>query len=230
MKAEKKVIAIVPARGGSKSIKNKNLSIFNGQPLIKWTLDIAKKSKCFSKIIVSSDDANILDYCKQQNVITHLRDKSIAQDSTPMEKVIFDVLTTEGYVENNEYFMLLQPTSPLRTKKHISNCIDRVHSEKIDSIVSITNEDNSSLKWLMASENDFKPIISYEYLTKNRQELPRVYRPNGSIYTKRIDSFLKTKKLIDCNTKFFNMEKHYSVDIDTPNDLKMAEQIIKDKK
>ena len=119
-----KFIAIIPARGGSKEIKKKNLKLLGGKPLIYWTIKAAVDSKCFNSIIVSTDDTEIEDYCKKFELIIHKRPKKIAKDTTPMVPVVLDVF--ENYrdiFDKAEGFCLLQPTSPLRSATHLNEAI-----------------------------------------------------------------------------------------------------------
>ncbi|HEG8135260.1 TPA: acylneuraminate cytidylyltransferase family protein, partial [Campylobacter jejuni] len=110
------VIAVIPARSGSKGIKNKNLVLLNNQPLIYYTIKAALNSKCISKVLVSSDSEEILSYAKSQNVDILKRPIELAQDDTTSDKVLLHALE---FYKDYEDVIFLQPTSPLRTNIHI---------------------------------------------------------------------------------------------------------------
>ena len=129
-----KILAFIPARGGSKGIPNKNIKLFNGKPLIEWTIDSALKSKLISKVIVSSDSQKILSISKKLGAETVLRPKNISGDFATTESAI------KHYIKNTkesfDTIVLLSPTSPIRKINDIDNAIKEFKSKKLDSCFS----------------------------------------------------------------------------------------------
>ena len=135
----KKILCLIIARGRSKRIKNKNMCIINGKPLIYWTLKEAKKSKYIDAVCINSDSNKILNYCKKENIKIAIKrplklslDKS---DKWETVKFTYNYLKTRGIIY--DYILLLQPTSPLRKVQHIDECIKKVSNNKIDGLISV---------------------------------------------------------------------------------------------
>ena len=170
-----KLLAIIPARKGSKRILNKNKKIIAGKPLIRWTIDAAKKVDEISEIIVTTDDEDIINIAKKCNVTYVKRDDSLATDNASSIDVIFDVLNK---VNNRfDYLILLQPTSPLRNSYDIKKAIGLIKEKKADAIISVTETDHP-VQWmnilpLSCSMNNF---ISDKYINTRSQDLEKYYR------------------------------------------------------
>jgi len=225
-----KIIAIIPARGGSKGVKRKNIRNFNGYPLIYWTIKEARKSKYIDRLVVSTEDQEISEICKKYNVEVIHRPLELATDEAPTIDVLLHVLNwlsiEDGY--NSDYTLLLQCTSPFRKASQIDDAIEMLlsKSEEYDSLKSISLEnyppwwlniidENGSLKRLFKYEGENKPT--------RRQDFPQTYRSNGAI------KICKTKQLIDKRTISAGKTLPYimgfkeSIDIDTEEDLEYAE-------
>ena len=143
-----KVLAIIPARSGSKGIHLKNIKKLNKKPLVQYTIDVAKKCKMIDRIIVSTDDKKISDICKKLGAeVPFLRPKEISEDLSPMEKVVSH---TVNFLENESYFpdiiVLLQPTSPFRSHKEIDRAIRIFSKSKATSLVEVKKTDNHPYK------------------------------------------------------------------------------------
>ena len=221
----KKIIAIIPARGGSKGIKRKNLYNICGHPLIYWTLKETMKVKFIEKIILTSDDDEILEYCKNQKCCTSLkRSKKLSEDDSKTSDVVIDVLKKfPGY----DYFILLQPTSPLRTALDINKAFKKMVEEKSKSCISIYKT-NFKVNWLLRLNNykKLKPLISKDDFSKRRQDIDDTFLPNGAIYISEVKSFLKTKTFFSSNTSAYVMPQKFSIDIDDMSQMKKCEKIL----
>ena len=137
MISRKSILAIIPARLGSKRLKYKNIKLFKGKPLFLWSFITAKKSKYIDKIIISTESRRILNYAKKYGYSSNmLRNKKLSKDKTPSEDVILDILKNKKY----DYFILLQPTSPLRTHFDIDRSINLIIRKKKFFLVSINRE------------------------------------------------------------------------------------------
>ena len=218
----KTFLAIIPARGGSKRLPRKNVLDLCGKPLIAWSIEAALKSKYISKIIVSSDDEEILNIAKEYKADFIKRPDELASDTA----TTFDALKhTLENVEKYDYVVLLQPTSPLRTEKHINEAIELLEEKNADAIISVCEMEHSPLWSNILDENlDMSNFLSDEVLNKRSQDLPKYYRLNGAIYICKIDKFLQNRGFFFKDKVFaYIMDKKDSVDIDEEIDFKLAQ-------
>ncbi len=213
----KKIICIINARGGSKRIKNKNIISFNSKPLIYWTIKSAQESKIYDYIFVNTDSRAIAKIAKDFGAkVPFLRPKYLSQDKTSsVDSTKFFLNKINKSVDS---FDLLQPTSPLRTKRDIINLHKFVEKHDFKSVVSISKLHNpSSKQYILKDDFTLRKLNQNDLLKKIN-----VFFLNGSIYYNDIDSFLKYEKFIFKHTKGFKMTKKNSIDIDTHEDLKLA--------
>lgn len=220
-----KTLALIPARAGSKGIKNKNLALLANKPLVYHTIKAAKEATCIDKIVLSSDGDEILTYARSQGIDIIKRPKELALDDTTSDKVILHALEIYKTYEN---IILLQPTSPFRTSKHIDESFYHFMQKNANALISVYKEDNKILKAFTIDENkNLKGICNDFYPFMPRQKLPNVYMGNGAIYILKIKEFLKNPSFLLKNTTFFKMDKQSSFDIDTLEDLKKANEFFK---
>lgn len=220
-----KTLAIVPARGGSKGIKNKNLVLLDDKPLIYYTIKAALDAKSINKIVVSSDNNEILNYAKSQNVDTLKRPNELAQDDTTSDKVLLHALE---FYKDYENVILLQPTSPLRTSEHIDKAFEIFKNTNANSLISVCEYDNKILKAFMCDEKgNLKGICNNDYPFTPRQKLPKTYISNGAIYILKAKDFLQNPSFLQSNTKYFLMDEISSLDIDSLEDLRKVEEVLK---
>lgn len=214
-------LAIIPARAGSKGIKNKNLVSLSGKPLLYYTIEAAKGAACIDKTILSSDGNEILEYGKSQGVEVFKRPVELAQDDTTSDKVILNVL--EHY-QDYENIILLQPTSPLRTSRQIDEALNKFQNEKANALISVVKYDNKILKAFIVDENEKLRGICNDYFPFTpRQKLPSTYMSNGAIYIVKSELFKKNPNFLPQNTAYFLMDEISSLDIDCTDDLIKAE-------
>lgn len=224
----KKILAIIPARGGSKGVPRKNIKLLNGHPLIEYTIKEANKSSYINKIVVSSDDEEILEVSERiGGCIPLKRRESLAGDKTATVDVILDVLNElknkDNYVP--DYFVLLQPTSPFRNCKHIDDSFKIVLNNDSNSLISVC-EVSETPYWMKIIENNkMKNLLEGNDVIR-RQDLNKVYIINGAIYIMKTDVFLESKKLILEDTCPYIMDRKFSLDIDTKLDFEMAEVLM----
>jgi CMP-N-acetylneuraminic acid synthetase len=219
------MVAIVPARGGSKGLPRKNLRELGGLPLIAWTIKAAKECPLIDSVIVTSDDPEILSVSAQygaDELIT--RPPQLATDSTSSIDVISHTLENTQISAN---LILLQPTSPLRNHQQIFQAISDFQNLKTLSLISVT-ESTESPFWTFTVQNGFlAPLIETKQFVYQRQLLPKTYILNGAIYIRNIEDFVKTKQLIPENSMPFIMDLQSSADIDSLEDLKSVEKFLK---
>ena len=226
MYTNKTFLAIIPARGGSKRLPRKNVLDLCGKPLIAYTIEAALKSKYIDKVIVSSDDEEILNISSNFGADIIKRPIDLANDTA----TTFDTIKhTIDNFEKYDYIVLLQPTSPLRNEKHIDEAIELLEKKKADAIVSVCEMDHSPL-WsnTLPKDGNMSNFLKDEILNKRSQDLEKYYRLNGAIYICKTSKLLEEKSFILKKKIFaYIMDRKNSIDIDEKVDFDMAEVILK---
>lgn len=226
------VLAIIPARGGSKGLPGKNLKLLNGKPLIAHTINEAFNSKQINRIIVSTDDDSIAEVSKKYGAeVPFLRPETLSSDNSPtVDTVLYTVKKLEesdGYIP--DLICLLQCTTPLKTAEHIDGAIDKLILTGMDGIVSIC-ETEAHPYWMQVFSGDkLQYFMPQEKRITRRQDLPVVYKFNGAIWVVKTKVLLEEKSLIVRNQTGFVMKPEDSVDIDNELDFKFAELLIKER-
>ena len=214
----KRILAVIPARGGSKGVPGKNIRILNGKPLIQWTIDAAKKSRHIERLILSSDDDAIINVALGLGCeVPFKRPSCLAQDDTPgIDPILHSISQLPGY----DYVVILQPTSPLRTTSDIDGAIEMCISKGANSCVSICSaQENPFWMYQISEENTIIPFLEGKEKYNRRQDVPAIYKLNGAIYVVNVNWLLQSKKLINKDTIGFVMPVERSIDIDTELDL-----------
>jgi len=230
---KKEILAIIPARGGSKGIKHKNMVLVDGKPLIQYTIEAAKESRYITRTIVNSDDEEILRFAESQDIETVVRPSELAQDNTPMKDVICDQLSRLKQKENYvpDIILLLQPTSPLRTGRHIDEAMKKLIYSDGDALVSVEEEPHlhSPYSVMRLNEKGYLEFFMKEgQRFTSRQEKPKFYARNGAaIYAVYTDIYMKTGSLYGTKCVPYEMAAEDSVDIDDQLDLFVAECMLK---
>lgn len=212
-----KLLAIIPARGGSKGVPKKNIRNFKGKPLIAWTIKAAQESSLIKDVILSSDDPEIIKTAKHFNCkVPFVRDIELASDETSSYEVVLDAIER---VPNFDWIVLLQPTSPLRTAKHIDDAIKLCLQEERMSCASVTQVSQNPL-WMykMGKRKKLEPVIS-GVTPKRRQDLPNFYRLNGAIYIANINWLKDNGTFVNEQTVGYVMDAKSSLDIDSEKDF-----------
>ncbi len=225
----KKIVAIIPARGGSKGLPRKNIIDLAGKPLIAWTIEASLKSKYITKTIVSSEYEEILNFSKNYGADVIERPDNLASDTATSESVVdhmIDFLQCNG--EEFDILVLLQPTSPLRTSIDIDSAFETMFDNNSTAIISVFETDNKILKSFKYGVNGYiEGISNNKYPFMRRQDLPKTYMPNGAIYIVNIDAFRASRGFMTDRTSCYVMPITRSLDIDTELDLRSIERIIK---
>ncbi len=227
MKKNCKLVALVPARGGSKGVKRKNVRNVGGKPLIAWTIEAAKKSIEVDKIIVTTDDNEISDISIRFGAEVILRPKELAGDRTQMIEVVQHALDKlESIGECYEYLLLLQPTAPSRIAKDIDEAYRFIKQYQADSLISVNVDiDKHPARCYRIIDNR---LSRYEPEPHGnlRQDLPNVYHRNGAIYIIRIDYINTYGELWSDKPLAYIMPKERSINIDDEFDLLMADLLL----
>jgi len=220
---KKKIIAIIPARGGSKRIPLKNIVDFCGKPLIALTINTAKESEIFDKIVVSTDHKKIAEISEQYSAQVIKRPKELSGDKIKSEEVILHVLNS--LKQNEDYkpdvIFLLEPPFPLRTKQDILNSYSKFQNDKLDSLLTVVK--NTYFIWEQKGDK-FRPI-NYNYKNRPMTQDVNQFREQAVVYITKYNIFMKHKNRLGGKIGYYLLDE--SVDIDTPTDLLVAEQMFK---
>lgn len=217
-------LAVIPARGGSKGIPRKNIKEFAGKPLIAWTIEEAKKSKYITKLILSSEDAEIIEVAKRYGCeVPFVRPKELAADDTPgVGPILHAIEQCPGY----DFVVILQPTSPLRTVEDIDGAIEMLLTKEAAFCVSVT-EPNQSPYWMynLNVNGMMNPIITQTNFAVRRQDLPKAYSLNGAIYVAQTEQLKVAKSFLTDETVGYVMSENHSYDIDNRIDFIICEAL-----
>lgn len=233
MKKDSNLLAIIPARSGSKGIRDKNIRYLGDKPLMAYSIEAAKESAIFSKIHVSTDSPDYAVLAEKYGAdVPFLREQSLATDQSNTWDVVQYVLSEYGKMgEKIDYVCLLQPTSPLRTAQHIREAFERMKALGADAVVSVCEADHSPMLYNTLDETgSMYDFIPDELLKKGRQKLPVYYRLNGAIYFFKADILDRFSSIYKSRCYAYIMDRESSVDIDEEIDFLLAEVILKNKK
>ena len=228
-KSGPKILAVIPARGGSKRIKNKNLKHLMGKPLIQWTIDLALKAKIFDDIIVSTDSITIQKTAERLGASApFLRPDELASDVSP---TIDTVLHAIDWYENNhrvklDCVVLLQPTTPFRSMKIISESVKSFIKNKNSSMVSVSRVSEHPAWMLSVNEMGPHPYLSWMEMSKRSQDLDELFILNGLFYAATPSFLRKNRDFINSETQLKIMDNFgHNIDIDEENDWLIAEAV-----
>jgi CMP-N,N'-diacetyllegionaminic acid synthase len=219
----KSVLAIIPARGGSKGIPKKNIYEAAGKPLIAWTIEEARKSTYIDRLILSSDDDEIMAAGVRYGCeVPFRRPPELARDDTPgSAPVLHAINMLPGY----DYVVLLQPTSPLRTAEDIDACLALCERHSAASCVSVVEaEENPYWMFRVGEKDRMVSLFPGLPLHARRQDLPKVYELNGAIYVSAVDQMLRHETFLTDDTVMYVMPRDRSIDIDTMEEMAAFEQ------
>jgi CMP-N,N'-diacetyllegionaminic acid synthase len=218
-----KVLAVIPARAGSKGLPGKNFLSLAGKPLIQWTIEAAVETRGIDHVVVSSDDELVLELAKSLGVTAYRRPAELCGDLSQASEVIADVVSA---FPDYQTLVYLQPTSPLRRESHISEALERFNTGLNVPVISVA-EVTQPPEW-MFTLNEQGLLKSYLPADEmRRQDTHLKFIPNGAIYIAHIDSLKKDGFVFSkSNSLPFVMDSKTSIDIDDKFDFELAEWII----
>lgn len=227
MKLPPKIFAIVPARGGSKGLPRKNIKTLAGKPLIAYSIQAGLNCNEISRVIVSTEDSEIKKVSLDWGADVIDRPVELATDNALTRDVVLHVLDNlSNESDLPDFFVLLQPTSPLRTAAHIKSCLDSFFASNAKCAISVTEADHHPYKAFRLKSGYLHPLFDIDYLDQSRQKLPKIFRQNGAIYVMQTKIFLKKKIFFVHPAMPFIMNRNVSIDIDTALDHFICEIIL----
>lgn len=225
-----RILAVIPARGGSKGIPRKNIIPVGGKPLIAWSIEAAQASKRIGKTVVSSDDDEILQVAKVYGADIIKRPAALAGDEAGSEGLVLHALDVEEEAGNHyDCAVLLQPTSPLRTADDIDAAVAKFEQSGAKALISVYTPEHTPYKsFKMNSEGMLEGLIDNKTPFMRRQDLPKTFMPNGAIYLVDVTCF-RQKRSFFCEegTIAYEMDRGKSLDIDTMEDVAKVENILR---
>ncbi len=222
-----RVLALIPARGGSKGIKDKNIRDLNGKPLIAYTIEAALKSEVIDTVVVTTDSKAIAEVAKEFGAkVPFMRPKEYAQDkSTTLSAVVHAINELSKMGDEYDVLVLLQPTSPLRDSIDIKEAVKRFAQNEMKALASVSRVENHPLLIRSISEENRLESLLRQNSTIRRQDMPDYYVINGAIYINKISEINEETSFNDNKIPYI-MSKEHSVDIDEMTDLLYAEMLM----
>ena len=228
----KKVIAVIPARSGSKGLKGKNIIPLNGKPLIAWTIEAAQNSKYIDQYIVSTDDKDIMDVANRYGAETpFIRPDELALDETPTIDVLIHAIN--HFNQNNykpEYLILLEPTSPLRNSMDIDKALEVLDGKSTcaDSIVGVSKIEATHpiFDVKINKQGLIEPYLGGKFKTTRRQDIEELYYFEGSLYISKTEVLINKKTFYHERALPYIMPRWKAVEIDEIIDLLTAESFM----
>lgn len=230
MYKNKKILVLIPARGGSKRLPGKNIKQLNGKPLIAYTIEAALRSKFIDKIVLSTDSEKIRSIALKMGIeVPFLRPRRLSSDSATSYSALMHAINFYKKIYNQSYdiIVMLQPTSPLRSSMDIDQAVELLFTKSAKAVVSVC-ESNYPACWLntLPKNGSMKSFLKPKF-NKPRQKLPQYFRLNGAIYIAYSDYLINQKGFFGPETFAYVMPQERSVDIDTEFDFKIAEFILR---
>ena len=232
MYKNKKILAVIPARGGSKGIPSKNIIEVGGKPLIQYTIDCAKHSKYIDRAIISTDSEEI----KKVSIecggdVPFMRPKELALDtSKTIDCIVHAVNTLKEMGETYDYVMIIQNTVPLRKSWHVDESIEKLIDSKERSLVSVTEVEQHPILMRTINEDGTVKNLLPMSSTMRRQDFPKFYKVDGAIAIQKIDEEFNLNTSINDGRLAYIMDSKYSTDIDSYIDIKVIEYYLEKEK
>jgi len=223
----KKIIIVIPARGGSKGIPRKNVRLLANKPLIAYSIETSLKSEYVDKVVVTTDDDEIKFIAEKSGASTIKRSGYLAGDNIPLDPVIYDAVKNEEKSHNTvfDFIITVQPTSPLLKTETINKTIEKLYNNSNDTIISVV--DDRHLNWgFNDKEKKYYPLYSERV---NRQYLPKTFKETGGIFATKKE-FLRENSRMGKNISLIELSSHESIDIDNYEDWWVAERLINKKR
>lgn len=217
-----RVLAVIPARGGSKGVPRKNVRKVGNKPLLAWSIEAARGSRYIDRVVLSSEDAEIMAVAEAWGCeVPFARPADLARDETSgVEPILHAIEALPGY----DFIVVLQPTSPLRTAEDIDGCLALCYEREAGACVSVTEVEHPPYwMFLMDQTSGLQPLFPLAERPTRRQDAPSIYRLNGAVYVARTSWLQAERSFITSETLGYSMPVERSIDIDTEHDLHLLE-------
>jgi CMP-N-acetylneuraminic acid synthetase len=219
----KKVVAIIPARGGSKRIPHKNIVDFCGKPLIAWTIEAAQHAGIFDAIVVSTDDEEIAKVSREYGAeVPFLRDKKADDFSPVSEAIIRTIEQLESFGRTFDLVVQLFAVCPLRTSDEIINAVRFFNERKAPLVVSCFKFVGMNPWWAIKLDDQFRGERLFNEINMRSQDIPDLYSPTGAIWIAEIETLLREGTFFGKDQIFWEIDWISGIDIDDDKDLKLA--------
>lgn len=223
------VLAVIPARGGSRGVPRKNVRPLAGRPLIVHTVEHALAARTVDAVVVSTDDAEIAAIACGAGATVIRRPPELAGDRTPTLPVLLHALEELRGIPPPDVVVTLQPTSPLRRPTHVDEAVALLDDE-FDAVVGVCEPDHSPFKMFTLDGETLRDLIPGRGRGVPRQQLPAVYRENGAVYVSWRRTLLEKASIWGDRARAYRMDAESSIDIDTEMDFRIAEMIIHERR
>ena len=223
-----RVVAVIPARGGSRSVPRKNIRALGGKPLIAWSIELAKQVQEIDRIVVSTEDAEIAQISRQFRAEVYPRPEDLATDQALVIDVVKDLIATlRAEQESAEILVLLEPTCPFRSIEDVRGCLSLVAAGNCDSAATFVDATlNPHRAWRIEGHTP-ESFIPGAIPWLPRQELPEAYQLNGAVYVVRIKGLLQSQRaFLFGRAGAVKMPRERSIDINDPIDFMVAELMV----
>ncbi len=231
MYKNKRILAIIPARGGSKGLPGKNIRVMCGKPLIAWSIEHAQKSKYVDEIFISTDSQEIADVAEKYGApCPELRPEYLARDTAPSsEFIVYTLEKMQKEGKHFDYFILLEPTSPLRDVEDVDKSIEMlIDSPESESIVGVAMSGTVHPAFMvLVGQNGYLEPLDPNQHEMRRQDLPDVFFFEGSVYVSSVEAFLKKRSFYHDKTLPYIVPEWKSHEVDDIVDFNIIETIMK---
>ena len=217
-------LAVIPVRGGSKRLKDKNIYPLQGKPLIEYTIESVLESKCFDTVVVSTDSEKIANVAKKYDVVVHNRPAELATSRATVVEAMLDLMNE---TERHDIFAYFLPTCPLKTAEDIRGVMNLYNEDNVDAAISVVEYDIPIQLAIIMNGDNVVPV--FDNLTSgltNSRYIKKYYRPSCAVYSAKWESLIENKTFFAGNIKGHIMSKENSVDIDDLTDIIVAESIL----
>lgn len=228
------MLAIIPARGGSKGLPGKNIRELGGKPLIAYTIEAALNAKVVDRVVVTTDDEKIASVAKKYGAeVPYMRSLELASDSASAVDVYIDAIQRLGEKYESEPFMVLLPTVPFRTSEHIEEAYDLFKEKQAKTLISVVEAETPASWYLNVSKDGILQSCGYgleDGMSRNRQENDLSYIPNGAIYILDYNLLCEKRTYYCERTIPYIMDRKSSIDIDVLDDFEYAQYVLRQKR
>ena len=227
-----RVLGLIPARSGSKGLIHKNITMVAGKPLIQWTIDSAQKSNIITDVVVSTDCQEYAELSINLGAkVPFLRPTVLASDTASSIDVVLHALDSlEGLNQFYDYIYLLEPTSPLRTVEDIDLSFDVLLKSNAESLISIAECKSAHPEFLYSNQETYLKAYGTRKISHTRrQDLPKLYYPDGSLYCSSVKLIRANKSFYPPKTIGYIVKPYQSVEIDEPHDIITTEALLLDR-